>query len=275
MSSTQKKRLDKVLGNATARQIALLHIKENIAEFDSLLHYAKAWCEKATGENPRDHVSRQVKESVRTALNLGSFIKREDASRIYKAQMEADLLMLLMLEVNSRIEEQHRIQFSQIGILAERLKSIVSQGSINSELQNWHMQAILCMNKVLVLKGAIEKIEKKYFWEQAILFKWEAAILKEQITFMEEMFDCYSGVAHRSGSESNVLTENMSEDFRSYRPVVGAMNKIDMSDSLPSQIAEKADYFIKISKAKTLSDFDKLKEARDLIVPYIAGEISE
>jgi hypothetical protein len=228
----------------TPQQAVLFWLRE-VQRAGSLTEYQRSLANLPLSQFPRSRINRQITVAVREALKDSSadLICRTTRS----AAMQADFLILLILEVNQAVLHDAECRRLRLELLMERMQHR-AQNWTDDECDNWIGLLLFSVVAVLGLKSVIQQIESEHFSNTPVLFSDASQTLERELALIHKIYDTYNVVVAGCPDEPFDLQPLMNILEPSFRPLAGV-------------IRAKA-------KSGTLNAFSRPEAAAALMRPY-------
>lgn len=249
---TLRKRLQKIETSLTPKEAVFLWLKEML----ELSH--ETYVEKmfADPRNPRVLVARTVGEAIRENLSDPPLEPELLEQAVRKAQKEADMLIVLLLDLHDHVRSKCELNSVQAQVVDERfmhlLQTYVYEGRFEPcKWDSW--RALLSDNLIAMrqLRETVASISDSYYDSHPLLFAADEEKLNGVIVRLEDLTNDYN-------SWQNTLPD--------WKPIY--------TDAHPS-LAEHYDALVALrvstAQAKTLKDFGETEAARKLLDSNAVG----
>jgi hypothetical protein len=185
-----QKRLVKIQGSLRPEQAVLLLIHE-ARETESFYLYCSGLHERPPSECPCNRINREVASAIRLAMKGKPAELVEKAVR--SAAMEADFLLVLAFRVNEEVLNHADARQLGLQLLLEQVQHR-GENWMEEEHEGWIGRLLLNMSEVLVLKMAVERIEREHFRGNSVLFRDAVQALDDEFRLAQEVCEAYDRV---------------------------------------------------------------------------------
>jgi hypothetical protein len=119
---------------------------------------------------------------------------------IQQARQEADLLFMLIVEVNVRILMNVGINKICLPLVIRHFRAATTQGTINAEsLRELRLSLVQIVEDLLVAEASALQVTAEYLNGQEVLFSDTFASFSKQLQFARELIDSFNSLAKTAG----------------------------------------------------------------------------
>jgi hypothetical protein len=190
VSTAGRRRIDKVEGSLTPRQVVLLWLEE-ATQFSSLREYVLSIKDQPNSAFPLFRLPDQVEQSARRAMRGKPHDEVERAVR--SSVRDVAFLYYLVVQINSRELMERRANSLHLMLVIERLCSFLSNEPLSGSRHAQWLEFVAALGlRLYGFASAADHMGRQYFGGRSPLFPESAECLASLLAQLEGMIELYN-----------------------------------------------------------------------------------